>query len=426
MNNNITDILSKSIIVESIGNEQKKNRLIRQALVAIAGMTLLTAFLLHPEKSLAHKDKTLKIEQNFESQKELDNNIEKVIQSSTSQTKTSNDNTTKSSDSTTITNSNNEDEENIINSRNAIDKLNLNISDNRDSIVQKSLQHNENFMAFAVRLEDIKTTVYYDPGGANIGAGFCITKQLSTHSRDEVIKMLEDAKIDHNTAVELTNPKITDLKRHNKKLAKGLNISPESALILTKSLQKTYQSTLISAFDSVGVSMNPKKGDNQGQDLFNKLSPNEKAAYTWLNYNADISKFKRLIRAIYVLHGEDSTIKQKAIAKNIIIKNLAPMYRENGTLVKNTRAEAYLVSGMYDQVALSYALTNPQEIESRQGNITSLGKYLQNIKNKENTNIAIQSLEEKGITTKESIKEKIKNQSKENEKNKQKTNQLKK
>lgn len=406
--NNLYDILSKSEPVASIGNKPKKNRLIQNVLLTIAGSSLLIATFISPIESKAENKDVPNISQKtgidnnklnpyLTPKKDFLKELEKLKQAEPKQ------------NSSAIVANISEDEQNILNSKIAIEKLGITISDNRDSIVEKALDNNENFMAFAVRLEDIKTTVYYDPGGANIGAGFCITKQLELHPRDEVVKMLEDAKIDHDTAIALTDPKMTDLKKPKKKLSKGLSISPESALILTKSLQKSYEATLISAFDTAGASVNPKKGLNQGLELFNKLSPNERASYTWLNYNADISKFKRLNKAIYTSHDDNSTPRQKAAAKTIIMNNLAPMYRDNGTLVKNTRAEAYLTSGMYDEMALSFALRNPNEIESRQGDVATLGKYLksQTKKMTQNTSLAIKSLAEKGIATKDAIKQKL-------------------
>ena len=421
--NNLQDILNNAQTVASVGSKSKKNRLIQQALFIIAGASLVAATLINPIESKAETKEVNNFSQKtnidhnklnpyLTPKKDFINELEKLKKAEPQQ------------NSSTIVANISEDEQNIINSRISIEKLGLTMSDNRDSIVEKALDNNENFMAFAVRLEDIKTTVYYDPGGANIGAGFCITKQLELHPREDVIKMLEDAKIDHTTAVSLTDPKMTDLKKPKKKLAKGLSISPESALILTKSLQKSYEATLISAFDTAGASVNPKKGLTQGAELFNKLSANEKASYTWLNYNADISRFKRLNKAIYTSHDDGATSRQKAAAKAIIMNNLAPMYRDNGTLVKNTRAEAYLTSGMYDEMALSFALRNPNEIEARQGDVASLGKYLKNQTKKmaQNTSLAIKSLAEKGIATKDSIKQKL---TKEESSNKQ-TQKLKK
>lgn len=406
--NNLHDILNSSEHVASVGKKPHKNRLLHSLLLAIGSVSLLAASLMNVNESKAETKDSPSIVQNtsvdhaklnpfLTPKKDFVKELEKLKKTEPQQ------------NSSTVVANVSEDEQNIINSRVSIEKLGLTMSDNRDSIVEKALDNNENFMAFAVRLEDIKTTVYYDPGGANIGAGFCITKQLELHPRAEVIKMLEDAKIDHETAVALTNPKMTDLKNPKRKLAKGLSISPESALILTKSLQKSYEATLIAAFDTAGATVNPKKGLNQGSELFKKLSANERASYTWLNYNADISRFKRLNKAIYTSHDDNATPRQKAAAKALIMNNLAPMYRDNGTLVKNTRAEAYLTSGMYDEMALSYALRNPNEIEARQGDVASLGKYLKNQTKKmaQGTSIAIKSLAEKGIATKDSIKKKI-------------------
>jgi len=223
--------------------------------------------------------------------------------------------------------------------------------DTTGTLIQKSLDNNMSFLALALRLEEPKRVNYYDVCGANIGLGYCTTSQVREKGTKQVIKELTDAGVSLEDAKLLTHPKV--LNGTNKKIAKDVVIPMESVVRLTIGISNTYR-------DIAKNSIN-----TEDTDYFSKLDSNRQDVLTWLAYNTGegFKNFKRLITAVQK-STEKLSDKEFKANEATILKNLAPWFKEDGKYKKNVRADAYLSLSMFSAKGLSYAVNNPNIVES--------------------------------------------------------------
>lgn len=167
-------------------------------------------------------------------------------------------------------------------------------------------KNGKSFMSLATMIEDLRTTVYYDVGGANIGMGYCITKQLSERGEEAV---RDDMKKSHipKDMIEL--------------------------LLGTRKEQKSASITVNQAVNLLDIStrMYERAASNWlGEDKFNNLTEMQRVSLTYLAYNVGIDNlqgFKKLKTAI--IAGRDDQVA----------KHIVPYYKsEEGKWVRNERA----------------------------------------------------------------------------------------
>lgn len=280
--------------------------------------------------------------------------------------------------------------------------------DNVDTLIKKSLEAKQEFLALALRMEDPRRKVYYDVCGANIGLGYCLTSNVADKGKEAVIQDLSEAGISQDNIKILINDKVLNGKKRS--LAKDVVIDMSSVVKLTVNIQKSYENI-------ARISI------NTAQDNFwDKLDTHKQAALTYLAYNVgeNLIGFNRLIGAIRK-STEDLNSKQKAINDMVIYKNLAPWFRdmETGTMVKNERADAYITMAMYSSNGLSYAVTHPNVVESQSSSKSTILKIAKENSKvvKQHSNIddkALQQLNNKelisSIPNLSKVSEKIANQ----------------
>lgn len=175
----------------------------------------------------------------------------------------------------------------------------------RTDLSEKLFDDGNLFLSLATMIENVKTEVYYDSGGANIGMGYCIDRQIKDSGVDAVLHDLKRAKIPNDQAALLIGSKREKSRAH---------ITVTQAVNLLDITTDRYRSAAKSWL---------------GNDNFESLTDMQKTAITYLTYNVGanhIHGFKRLKAAI--LDGHDERVK----------KNLAPMFRDaSGAWQKNRR-----------------------------------------------------------------------------------------
>ena len=303
---------------------------------------------------------------------------------------------------------NNEIKENkIINPIDKIKMMDITEQDDVKSLSIKALSAGESFLAIAIRLEEPRKKVYFDGCGANIGLGYCLDVQVKNKGKDKVIDELTNAGVSKIDAQVLTSDKV--IKKHSRSAVKNISISNTSILALTKYLQDEYTTIAKNAVNGSGEI-----------DYWSKLPTDIQDALSWLTYNTgDIAPFKKLLTSVRAI-TTDLSDKDMSKQYKIIALQIAPYFRDpedNTKFIENKRAAAFILTS-FTPYGLSYAIHNPEIIESKQNDRTKILSFVnkeiktditkyKNIYNESNIeynhsiakidNIAINDLTKKGL-----------------------------
>lgn len=183
----------------------------------------------------------------------------------------------------------------------------------KEAIYQSLIKADEPFKAIAVLLEDVKTTVYYDSGGRNIGAGYLLTKQIASKGRGMVVAELTSAGIPLQKAMTITDPRSPDRDK----------------IVITKA-----QAIKLLSINQVEYERAASKW--LGQENYDNLDASQQAAVAYLAYNVGatkLSKFTSLKSAIKDEH------------EGLIEKHLKVNYKDkHGHVIENKRVGTVLQS----------------------------------------------------------------------------------
>lgn len=190
------------------------------------------------------------------------------------------------------------------------------------------------FMALATAIENVEQRVYYDPGGTNLGMGYCVTKRVAEYGKERVQSDLIHAGLSAGQAKTLIG---NDRKAH-----KSISLTPAGALRLLEITKPDYQGLAEDAY---------------GKEAFAKLPAHRQAALTYIAYNTgNVGQFISLIGAA---HKGDHV---KAM------QNLAMHWKDqNGARHTNDRSRAWLQAAWLGTDHLADALKNPSAFESDVG-----------------------------------------------------------
>lgn len=186
-------------------------------------------------------------------------------------------------------------------------------------------------LALATAIENVEHGVYYDPGGTNIGMGYCVTKRVAEYGRERVTADLMGAGLSKKEAQALLSG--------NRKAHKGIELTSAGTLRLLEITKPDYQRLAEEAY---------------GKEAFDKLPSNRQAVLTYIAYNTgNVAQFKSLISAA---HKGDHV---KAMS------NLAMRWKDHdGSWQTNNRSRAWLQAAWLGNDHLADALSNPMAFES--------------------------------------------------------------
>jgi GH24 family phage-related lysozyme (muramidase) len=190
------------------------------------------------------------------------------------------------------------------------------------------------FASLATAVEDFKRKPYYDPGGLNVGMGYCITKRVAEYGADRVRSDLSSA--------GFAPSQVESLIKNKKAEVQKIIVEPMHAVRLLEATKEDYRSLA-----EAGI----------GKQVFDKLPPNRQAALTYLAYNTgNVGQFKNLVSAVN--HGHDS----KAML------NLTVNWRDTGGEVHaNHRQRSYLQAMFLGTEHFKRAISDPNAFESHIG-----------------------------------------------------------
>ena len=166
-------------------------------------------------------------------------------------------------------------------------------------------QNGFGFEAIAVTVEGYANKPYYDPGGLNVGIGYCISKRIEALGSDKVIEDL--------TKAGFSDSEVTTLLSKNKKEIKKINVTNKQAILLLHQVAPEYT-------DIARSNITP--------EVFDSLSQREQNVWTYFAWNTgeNMRKFSTLINGI------------KEGNHNKIFNNVSPSYKDsNGEWQKNER-----------------------------------------------------------------------------------------
>lgn len=246
-----------------------------------------------------------------------------------------------------------------------IKKMGITEEDDVKSLSIKALSSGESFLAIAIRLEDPRKKVYFDGCGANIGLGYCIDVQVKNKGKSKVIQELVTAGVDKNDAAILTSDKV--IKKHSRSAVKNISISNVSILALTKYLQTEYEEQAKLAVNGTGE-----------VDYWSKLPKDIRDSLSWLHYNTGkLDGFKKLLTSVRAITTDLSDKEMKKHYK-IISLQIAPFFRnpdDPAQFMENKRAAAFILTS-FTPYGLSYAIHNPEIIESKQEDRTKILSFV--------------------------------------------------
>jgi hypothetical protein len=181
----------------------------------------------------------------------------------------------------------------------------------------KMFDNGKLFLAIATLIENVKTEVYYDAAGANIGIGYCIDRQMKDHGVDAVMNDLHQAGIPARQARLLTGSPDERSMAHIA-VTQAINLLDITSDRYVKAAKKWL-----------------------GNEHYDHLTDMQKTAITYLVYNVGahhISGFKKLKSAI--IAGHAGKIKH----------NITPMFRaQNGKWQKNDRVGSLLTATWFSK-----------------------------------------------------------------------------
>lgn len=181
------------------------------------------------------------------------------------------------------------------------------------------------FMALATRLESFQPHAYFDPGGLNVGYGYCISKRGGEAGAAQVRKDLTEA----GFAVG----DINTLLGGERAQQESVQVSPLQALRLLAIAQGEYINAARSTV---------------GEKTFDALPSHRQAALSWLAYNTGaegFSKFRSLIDAVRTNRPLDA------------VQHITPRFVDgSGTRVVNARAGTALMASYWSEPGLQMAV----------------------------------------------------------------------
>ena len=201
--------------------------------------------------------------------------------------------------------------------------------------MSKALSDVDLFASMATAVENFEELPYYDPGGLNVGMGYCVTKRLSEYGKERVAQDLRSAGFDEREVSLLVQG------RDRKAIAK-IRVTPLQAVRLIDATREDYMGL---ARDAVG-------------DSFDKMPQNRQVALGYLAYNTgDVGKFRKLVSALR--GGDDASA----------MRNMTVKWRDNqGELHANHRLRSYVQAMFLGASHFKRAIADPMAFE---GNMAS-------------------------------------------------------
>lgn len=199
----------------------------------------------------------------------------------------------------------------------------------------KAVLPKDTFLSLATAVEDVKTKVYFDPAGANIGMGYNITLRSAEFGEERVESDLVAAGMRESHAKALAEGE--------RKAAKAASISVPGAVILLEKTAEDYRE---------------RAREDLGAEIFDKLPEHKQAALAYLAYNAgDIRDFRKMLRAIR--SGDD----QRAMME------MSTWWRDSeGKFQENHRLRAWVQAAWLGPQKLEEALEDPHAFEQSYAN----------------------------------------------------------
>lgn len=197
--------------------------------------------------------------------------------------------------------------------------------------ISLSLMNVDLFASLVTAIEDFKSKPYYDPGGLNVGMGYCVTKRIAEYGKTRIEADL--------TMAGFTPDEVETLIKNKKAAVSKITVTPLHAVKLIEAVREDYNSI---ARGGVGA------------EHFDKMAPHQQAAIQTLAYNTgDVGKFKKLVAALR--GGND--------AKAML--NMTVSWRDSdGELHANHRHRAYLQSMFLGPEHFKRAIADPNAFES--------------------------------------------------------------
>jgi hypothetical protein len=203
--------------------------------------------------------------------------------------------------------------------------------------LSKALSEVDMFASIVTAIETFEEHPYYDPGGINVGMGYCVTKRLAEYGRERVEADLKFA------GFNSSETRLLIANRDRKAISK-IKITALNAVKLIDATRADYMGI---ARDAVGTT-------------FDKMPEHRQIALGYLAYNTgDVAQFRKLVTA---LRGGDDA----AAMRNMTVK-----WRDHqGELHSNHRLRSYIQAMFLGADHFKRAIANPMEFE---GHMASAG-----------------------------------------------------
>lgn len=187
------------------------------------------------------------------------------------------------------------------------------------------LAEQQPFLALAARLESFQPHAYFDPGGLNVGYGYCISQRGGENGEVRVRQDLTEA--------GFASAAIDTLLHGSRKAQESVPVTPIQALRLLAIAGGEYTDA---ARNTVGP------------DVFDALPAHRQAALSWLTYNTGASGFAQFRNLI------DAVRHDKPLDA---VQHITPRFLDhNGTRVVNARAGTALMASYWSKVGLHLAV----------------------------------------------------------------------
>lgn len=194
------------------------------------------------------------------------------------------------------------------------------------------------FMALTVIVENIRLKVYEDPGGLNIGMGYCITKRKAIYGEVRVRQDFKDAGLKSEQIEQLLSKKRSE--------AKKVIITPMNALALLEITKQDYEELARNAI---------------GMEHYESLTTGQKAGLTYLAYNTGSpGAFGSVIKGL-----KEGKSDQAILGLTIKYKD------EDGVWQSNERGSAWIRVFFAGEKYYKKAIENPMEFEGGMANAAS-------------------------------------------------------
>lgn len=207
--------------------------------------------------------------------------------------------------------------------------------------IARALAKVDPFAALAAAVEDLKPRPYYDPGGLNVGFGYCITKRKAEYG---------EARIRADLAGSGFEPRqVEALLKDRKAEVSKIKVSPLQAVRLLQVTKPDYEMIASGAV---------------GDKAFAALPEHKRAALTHLAYNTgNVAQFTSLVKAV-----------RKGDTRNAIL-NMNVSWRDAGGVSHtNTRLQAWdgamlegvptFLRALRDPVAFEGHMANPDGVQA--------------------------------------------------------------